>query len=220
MISVFDSFSIPVAAGVVLRADRSFATARSRGQPRCPSSRSRVPAPLPQAAGLLPVLHSLSQLYSLLGLQPCTAACPRSVPAAQGPGPAPSGEPQVPAHRGARKARPEPETSAIAPGQLLPHPEYWPLGPSTDSSASTSCSLSQSRPQPQKAHSMGPFLSSCCPACRLQQPQKEDPKILTLAEYRLHGTGSLPPLGSWRSSLSRARAWSGGGAGQHGFQAQ
>lgn len=35
--------------------------------------------------------------------------------------------------------------------------------------------------------------------------------MLTLAEYRLHETGSLPPLGSWRSSLSRAESLARGG---------
>ncbi|XP_069332675.1 AP-4 complex accessory subunit RUSC2 isoform X3 [Eulemur rufifrons] len=35
--------------------------------------------------------------------------------------------------------------------------------------------------------------------------------MLTLAEYRLHGIGSLPPLGSWRSGFSRAESLAQGG---------
>ncbi|XP_039731385.1 AP-4 complex accessory subunit RUSC2 isoform X2 [Pteropus medius] len=59
-----------------------------------------------------------------------------------------------------------------------------------------------------------PWSLSCPPAVRpatSQQLQKENQKILTLAEYRLHETGSLPPLGSWRSSLSRAESLARGG---------
>ncbi|XP_046526825.1 AP-4 complex accessory subunit RUSC2 isoform X2 [Equus quagga] len=59
-----------------------------------------------------------------------------------------------------------------------------------------------------------PWSHSCPPAVRpatSQQPPKEDQKILTLAEYRLHGTGSLPPLGSWRSGFSRAESLARGG---------
>nr|XP_023421168.1 LOW QUALITY PROTEIN: iporin [Cavia porcellus] len=160
-------------------------------------------------------LHSLSQLYNLSGRaqQPASLAAPP----AQGPAPAPLGEPQTsspPAtNRGAKKAGPEPETSRPSPlGSYSPIRSAGPFGPSTDSSASTSCS-----PPPEQAtapESLPPWSHSCPPTVRpatSQQPHKEDQKTLTLAEYRLHGTGSLPPLGSWRSGFSRAESLTRGG---------
>ncbi|KAM9207507.1 AP-4 complex accessory subunit RUSC2 [Dugong dugon] len=163
-------------------------------------------------------LHSLSQLYSLSGCSRAPQPAPLAAPTAQVPGPAPSGEPLASTSRttdrGAKKAGPEPETSRPSPlGSYSPVRSAGPSGPGTDSSASTSCS-------PPPEHSIAtespPLWShSCPPAARpatSQQPQKEDQKILTLAEYRLHGTGSLPPLGSWRSSLSRAESLARGGS--------
>nr|XP_045738583.1 AP-4 complex accessory subunit RUSC2 isoform X1 [Mirounga angustirostris]XP_045738584.1 AP-4 complex accessory subunit RUSC2 isoform X1 [Mirounga angustirostris]XP_045738585.1 AP-4 complex accessory subunit RUSC2 isoform X1 [Mirounga angustirostris]XP_054365247.1 AP-4 complex accessory subunit RUSC2 isoform X1 [Mirounga angustirostris]XP_054365248.1 AP-4 complex accessory subunit RUSC2 isoform X1 [Mirounga angustirostris]XP_054365249.1 AP-4 complex accessory subunit RUSC2 isoform X1 [Miroun len=158
-------------------------------------------------------LHSLSQLYSLSGCSRAQQPAPLAAPTAPVPALAPSGESQAPTNRGARKAGPEPETSRPSPlGSYSPIRSAGPFGPSTDSSASTSCS-----PPPEQAtatESPPPWSHSCPPVARpatFQQPQKGDQKILTLAEYRLHGTGSLPPLGSWRSSLSRAESLARGG---------
>lgn len=164
-------------------------------------------------------LHSLSQLYSLSG---CSRAQPQQQPASlvisttQGPAPAPSGEPQPftpqTSGRGARKAGPEPETSRPSPlGSYSPVRSAGPFGPSTDSSTSTSCS-----PPPEQATAAEslPAWGHPCPPVRpgsSQQPLKEDQKIPTLTEYRLHGTGSLPPLGSWRSGFSRAESLARGG---------
>lgn len=158
-------------------------------------------------------LHSLSQLYSLSGCNRVQQPAPLAVPNAQAPALAPSEESQAPTSRGARKAGPELETSRPSPlGSYSPIRSAGPFGPSTDSSASTSCSP----PPEQAAATESPPLwsHSCPPAVRpatSQQPQKENQKILPLAEYRLHGTGSLPPLGSWRSSLSRAESLARGG---------
>lgn len=158
-------------------------------------------------------LHSLSQLYSLSGCTRAPQRAPLAAPAAQVPAHAPSGESQASSSGGARKAGPEPQTSRPSPlGSYSPIRSAGPFGPSTDSSASTSCS-----PPPEQTtatESPPPWGRSCPPAVRpatSQQPQKEHQKILTLAEYRLHGTGSLPPLGSWRSSLSRAESLARGG---------
>ncbi|KAB1280189.1 Iporin [Camelus dromedarius] len=158
-------------------------------------------------------LHGLSQLYSLSGCNRAQQPAPLAASTAQVPAPVLSGESQAPANRGAKKAGPEPETSRPSPlGSYSPIRSAGPFGPSTDSSASTSCS-----PPPEQAtatESPPPWSHSCPSAVRpatSQQPQKEDQKILTLAEYRLHGTGSLPPLGSWRSSLSRAESLARGG---------
>lgn len=166
-------------------------------------------------------LHSLSQLYSLSG---CSRAQQQQqqqpaslvISATQGPAPAPSGEPQPFAPhttgRGARKAGPEPETSRPSPlGSYSPIRSAGPFGPSTDSSTSTSCS-----PPPEQAaaaESLPPWSHPCPPVrpAASQQPLKEDQKIPTLTEYRLHGTGSLPPLGSWRSGFSRAESLARGG---------
>ncbi|XP_048185841.1 AP-4 complex accessory subunit RUSC2 isoform X2 [Perognathus longimembris pacificus] len=162
-------------------------------------------------------LHSLSQLYSLSGCSRAPPPALLAVPTTQGPAPAPSGElqasiPQT-TGRGARKAGPEPETSRPSPlGSYSPIRSAGPFGPSTDSSASTSCS-----PPPEQTtatESLPPWGHSCPPTgqpATCQQPQKEEQKILTLAEYRLHGTGSLPPLGSWRSGISRAESLARGG---------
>ncbi|EHH23999.1 Interacting protein of Rab1 [Macaca mulatta] len=162
-------------------------------------------------------LHSLSQLYSLSGCSRTQQPAPLAAPAAQVSVPAPSGEPQASTlratGRGARKAGSEPETSRPSPlGSYSPIRSVGPFGPSTDSSASTSCSPPPE--QPTATESLPPWSHSCPPAVRpatSQQPQKEDQKILTLTEYRLHGTGSLPPLGSWRSGLSRAESLARGG---------
>ncbi|NIG59305.1 iporin isoform X2 [Pontoporia blainvillei] len=158
-------------------------------------------------------LHSLSQLYSLSGCTRAPQRAPLAAPTAQVPAHAPSGESQASTSGGARKAGPEPQTSRPSPlGSYSPIRSAGPFGPSTDSSASTSCS-----PPPEQTtatESPPPWGRSCPPAVRpatSQQPQKEHQKILTLAEYRLHGTGSLPPLGSWRSSLSRAESLARGG---------
>lgn len=162
-------------------------------------------------------LHSLSQLYSLSGCSRAQQPASLAAPAAQGPTPAPSGEPQASSpqttSRGARKAGPDPETSRPSPlGSYSPIRSAGPFGPSTDSSASTSCSppLEQATaPEslPKWSHS---YLPTAPPATS-QQPQKEDQKTLTLAEYRLHGTGSLPPLGSWRSGFTRPESLARGG---------
>lgn len=157
-------------------------------------------------------LHSLSQLYSLSGCSRAQQPGPLAAPAAQVPASEPSGESQASTNRGARKAGPEPETSRPSPlGSYSPIRSAGPFGLSTDSSASASCS-----PPPEQATATesSPPWSLSCPAVQpatSQQPQKEDQKTLTLAEYRLHGTGSLPPLGSWRSSLSRAESLARGG---------
>ncbi|XP_004457397.2 AP-4 complex accessory subunit RUSC2 isoform X1 [Dasypus novemcinctus] len=161
-------------------------------------------------------LHSLSQLYTLSGCSRAQQLAPVAATTAQAPAPAPSGEPLTSTlqitDRGARKAGPEPETSRPSPlGSYSPIRSAGPFGPSTDSSASTSCS-----PPPDQATTTQspPPWSHTCPTARpatSQKPQKEDQKILTLAEYRLHGTGSLPPLGSWRSGLSRAESLARGG---------
>ncbi|XP_023375099.1 iporin isoform X2 [Otolemur garnettii] len=165
-------------------------------------------------------LHSLSQLYNLSGCSRTQQSAPLAAPAAQVPPSAPSGEPQASTPqttgRGARKAGPEPETSRPSPlGSYSPIRSAGPFGPSTDSSASTSCS-----PPPEQAkapENLPPWSHSYLPAVQpatSQQPQKEDQKTLTLAEYRLHGIGSLPPLGSWRSGFSRAESLvRGGGEG-------
>ncbi|EPQ18784.1 Iporin [Myotis brandtii] len=157
-------------------------------------------------------LHSLSQLYSLSGCSRTQQPAPLAPPTAQVPASDPSGESQASTNRGARKAGPEPETSRPSPlGSYSPIRSAGPFGLSTDSSASASCS-----PPPEQATATesSPPWSLSCPAVQpatSQQPQKEDQKTLTLAEYRLHGTGSLPPLGSWRSSLSRAESLARGG---------
>lgn len=162
-------------------------------------------------------LHSLSQLYSLSGCgraqQP---AAPLVISTAQVPAPAPSGEPQAftsqTTGRGARNAGPEPETSRPSPlGSYSPVRSAGPFGSSTDSSASTS---SPPLEQGTAADSLPPWSRTCPPPVRpatSQQPLKEDQKIPTLAEYRLHGTGSLPPLGSWRSGFARAENLARGG---------
>lgn len=162
-------------------------------------------------------LHSLSQLYSLSGCSRAQQPAPLVISTAQGSAPAPSGEPQAfPSQttgRGARNAGPEPETSRPSPlGSYSPVRSAGPFGSSTDSSASTSCS-----PPPEQAtasESLQPWSHPCPPPMRpatSQQPQKEDQKIPTLAEYRLHGTGSLPPLGSWRSGFTRTESLARGG---------
>ncbi|XP_008140153.2 AP-4 complex accessory subunit RUSC2 [Eptesicus fuscus] len=157
-------------------------------------------------------LHSLSQLYGLSGCSRAQQPGPLAAPTAQVPASEPSGESQASTNRGARKAGPEPETSRPSPlGSYSPIRSAGPFGLSTDSSASASCS-----PPPEQAIATesSPPWSLSCPAVQpaaSQQPQKEDQKTLTLAEYRLHGTGSLPPLGSWRSSLSRAESLARGG---------
>lgn len=154
-------------------------------------------------------LHSLSQLYSLSGCSRAQQPAPLAAPAAQAPAAEPPGEPRACADRGARRAGPAPEASRPSPlGSYSPIPSAaGPLGLSTDSSASASCSP----PPAQAAASEGsPPWSLSRPAA--QQPQKEDQKIpASLAEYRLHGTGSLPPLGSWRSGLGRAESLARGG---------
>lgn len=176
-------FSIPVATGVVLRADRSFLSKEQRPN-HAAHPAVRVPAPLPPSSWPRPGPCTAFPSSTASRLQPCTAACPRSCPrCSQGPGPAPSGEPQVPTHRGARKARPEPETCGRRPWAATPHPEYWPSAPAR-LFASTSCSLSQSRPQPQKAHLHGasfpvPPLGVVLPAVS-QQAEGGDPKMLDL----------------------------------------
>ncbi|XP_012882127.1 PREDICTED: iporin isoform X2 [Dipodomys ordii] len=162
-------------------------------------------------------LHSLSQLYSLSGCSRAQQPALLAAPTAPGLAPAPSGELQASTPqttgRGARKAGPEPETSRPSPlGSYSPIRSAGPFGPSTDSSASTSCS-----PPPEQTtapESLPPWGHSCPPTgqpATCQQPQKEEQKTLTLAEYRLHGTGSLPPLGSWRSGISRAESLARGG---------
>ncbi|XP_045145145.1 AP-4 complex accessory subunit RUSC2 isoform X2 [Echinops telfairi] len=162
-------------------------------------------------------LHSLSQLYSLSGCSRTQQPALLVAAPAHAPGPVPSGEPLASTSRtaakGARKAGPEPETSRPSPlGSYSPIRSAGPFGPSTDSSASTSCS-----PAPKEAtaaSSPPPWSRSCSPAARpsaSQQSPKEEPKTLPLAEYRLHGTGSLPPLGAWRSGLSRAESLARGG---------
>lgn len=159
-------------------------------------------------------LHSLSQLYSLSGCGRAQQPAPLAVPAAQAPASEPPGEPQASASRGARRARPEPETSRPSPlGSYSPIRNAGPFGLSTeDSSASASCSPP---PEPAAASESSPPWSLSRPAVQpaaSQQPQEEDQKILTsLAEYRLHGAGSLPPLGSWRSGLGRAEGLARGG---------
>ncbi|KAM8800755.1 AP-4 complex accessory subunit RUSC2 isoform 2-T4 [Rhynchonycteris naso] len=156
-------------------------------------------------------LHSLSQLYGLSGCSRAQQPAPLAAHTAQVPASVP-GESQASTNRGARKAGPEPETSRPSPlGSYSPIRSAGPFGLSTDSSASTSCS-----PPPEQATvtESPPPWSLSCPAIQpasSQPPQKEDQKILTLAEYRLHGTGILPPLGSWRSSLSRAESLPRGG---------
>ncbi|XP_073907618.1 AP-4 complex accessory subunit RUSC2 isoform X2 [Castor canadensis] len=163
-------------------------------------------------------LHSLSQLYSLSGCSRAHQPALPAAPTAQGQAPVPSGEPQASTPqttgRSSRKAGPEPETSRPSPlGSYSPIRSAGAFGPSTDSSASTSCS-----PPPEQAtatENLPPWSHSCpptIPPATSQQPPKEDQKILTLAEYRLHGTGSLPPLGSWRSGFSRAESLARGGA--------
>jgi hypothetical protein len=162
-------------------------------------------------------LHSLSQLYSLSGCSRAHQPALPAAPTAQGQAPVPSGEPQASTPqttgRSSRKAGPEPETSRPSPlGSYSPIRSAGAFGPSTDSSASTSCS-----PPPEQAtatENLPPWSHSCpptIPPATSQQPPKEDQKILTLAEYRLHGTGSLPPLGSWRSGFSRAESLARGG---------
>lgn len=162
-------------------------------------------------------LHSLSQLYSLSGCSRTQQPAPLVISTAQGPAAAPSGEPQAftsqTTGRGTKNAGPEPETSRPSPlGSYSPVRSAGPFGSSTDSSASTSCS-----PPPEQAPAAAgppPWSHSCPPPVRpatSQQPQKEDQKIPTLAEYRLHGAGSLPPLGSWRSGFTRAESLARGG---------
>lgn len=157
-------------------------------------------------------LHSLSQLYSFSGCSRAQQPAPLAAPTAQVPTSAPLGESQASTDGSDRRAGPEPETSRPSPlGSYSPIRSAGPCGPSSDSSASTSCSPPQE--QDTATESPFPWSHSCPPALRpgtSQQPQ-EDQKILTLAEYRLHGSGSLPPLGSWRSSLSRAESLSRGG---------
>ncbi|XP_007522886.1 AP-4 complex accessory subunit RUSC2 isoform X1 [Erinaceus europaeus] len=155
-------------------------------------------------------LHSLSQLYSLSG---CGRAQQPVPLAAQVPAAAPPGESQTSTDCGARRAGPEPETSRPSPlGSYSPIRSTGPFGHSTDSSASTLRS-----PPPEQSAATGhlsPWSHSCPVAVQpaaSQQPLQEDQKIPTLAEYRLHGPGSLPPLGSWRSNLSRTESLARGG---------
>lgn len=148
-------------------------------------------------------LHSLSQLYSLSG---CNRTQQPASLAAQAQAPISLGDSQGPTIREARKAGPEPETSRPSPlGSYSPIRSVGPFGHSTDSSASTSCS-----PPPEQGtvSESPPPWSHSCPVrpATTQLPQKEEQKILTLTEYRLHGPGSLPPLGAWRSTLSRAES--------------
>ncbi|XP_034357933.1 AP-4 complex accessory subunit RUSC2 isoform X1 [Arvicanthis niloticus] len=161
-------------------------------------------------------LHSLSQLYSLSGCSRTQQPAPLVISTAQGPAPAPSGDPQAftsqTTGRGARNAGPESETSRPSPlGSYSPVRSAGPFGSSTDSSASTSCS-----PPPEQAtaaESLPPWSHTCPPTVRpaTSQHPLEDRKTPTLAEYRLHGTGSLPPLGSWRSGFTRAESLARGG---------
>ena len=142
----------------MLRADRSFATARSRGQPRCPSSRScssttspsSWPRPGPctafpsstasQAAAvhrslppqLPPLLKAQAQL-----LQESHRRPPTGVP----------GKPGL-----SQRPRGHHPWAATPPSGVLA-----PLGPAPTLQPPLRAPLSQSRPQPQKAHLHGAF---------------------------------------------------------------
>ncbi|XP_022281267.1 iporin isoform X2 [Canis lupus familiaris] len=116
-----------------------------------------------------------------------------------------------------------PQSSEVPPASLRaagqgPLAQLMDPGPALPGSPANSHTQKDTRAradeQATATESPPPWSHSCPPVARpatSQQPQKEDQKILTLAEYRLHGTGSLPPLGSWRSSLSRAESLARGG---------
>lgn len=207
-----DSFSITVATGGGAESRPVLRYSKEQRPTTLPIQPFVFQHHFPKQLAKARALHSLSQLYSLSGCGRAQQPAPLAAATAQVPALAPSGESQAPTNRGARKAGPEPETSRPSPlGSYSPIRSAGPFGASTDSSASTSCS-----PPPEQATGTEspPPWSHSCPVARpatSQQPQKEDQKILTLAEYRLRGTGSLPPLGSWRSSLSRAESLARGG---------
>lgn len=220
-VSLIQSFSIAVATGGGTESRPVLRYSKEQRPTTLPIQPFVFQHHFPKQLAKARALHSLSQLYSLS--MPCSRAqqpAPLVISTAQGPAPAPSGEPQPftsqASGRGARNAGPEPETSRPSPlGSYSPVRSAGPFGSSTDSSASTSCS-----PPPEQgtaADSVSPWSHTCPPTVRpatSQQPPKEDQKIPTLAEYRLHGTGSLPPLGSWRSGFTRAESLvRGGGEG-------
>lgn len=157
-------------------------------------------------------LQSLSQLYSLSGCGRTQQPVP---PAAQVPATVPPANPQAPTNSSARRAGPDPETSRPSPlGSYSPIRSAGPFGHSTDDSASASSSPPAE--QAAAAESLSPWNHSCPAAAQpaTRQPPREEQKMLTLTEYRLHGPGNLPPLGSWRSSLSRTDSLvRGGGEG-------
>lgn len=208
-----DSFSIPVAAGGGAESRPVLRYSKEQRPTTLPIQPFVFQHHFPKQLAKARALHSLSQLYSLSGCSRVQQPASLAAPTAQGPTSAPSGESHASTNRGARKAGPEPETSRPSPlGSYSPIRSAGPFGPSTDSSASTSCSPPPG--QSTATESPLPWSLSCPPAVRpatSQQLQKENQKKLTLAEYRLHETGSLPPLGSWRSSLSRAESLARGG---------
>lgn len=208
-----DSFSIPIATGGGAESRPVLRYSKEQRPTTLPIQPFVFQHHFPKQLAKARALHSLSQLYSLSGCSRAQQPAPLAAPTAQVPAPAPSGESQASANKGAGKAGPEPETSRPSPlGSYSPIRSAGPFGPSTDSSPSTSCSPPLE--QATATESPPPWSHSCPPAVRpatSQQPPKEDQKILTLAEYRLHGTGSLPPLGSWRSGFSRAESLARGG---------
>lgn len=212
-VSPSDSFSIPVATGGGAESRPVLRYSKEQRPTTLPIQPFVFQHHFPKQLAKARALHSLSQLYSLSGCGRAQQPAPLAVPTAQVPASAPSGESQASTNRGAKKAGPEPETSRPSPlGSYSPIRSAGPFGPSSDSSASTLCSPPPG--QVTATESPPPWSLSCLPAVQSatsQQPQKEDQKRLTLAEYRLHETGSLPPLGSWRSSLSRAESLARGG---------
>lgn len=209
-----DSFSVRVATGGGAESRPVLRYSKEQRPTTLPIQPFVFQHHFPKQLAKARALHSLSQLYSLSGCGRAQQPAPLAVPAAQAPASEPPGEPQASASRGARRARPEPETSRPSPlGSYSPIRNAGPFGLSTeDSSASASCSPP---PEPAAASESSPPWSLSRPAVQpaaSQQPQEEDQKILTsLAEYRLHGAGSLPPLGSWRSGLGRAEGLARGG---------
>lgn len=163
VISVFDSF-IPVAAG------------GGAGEPPGPSlqqgaeaNHAAHPAVLvfqhhfPKQLAKARALHSLSQLYSPGRNRALRALSPAAAPAAQGPGPAPSGS-QAGARPTGVPGKPGLSQRPRHRLQLPRSGSTGPFGPSTDFSALHFVPSPRAGHSHRKPTSMGPFLSSCCPA--------------------------------------------------------
>lgn len=160
-----DFFSIPLLQGVALRADQSFATARNRGQPHCPSSPSCSSTTSP-SSWLRPGPSTAFPSFTASQAAAVHSSLPHWLPLLL------KSQSQLPqgSHR-----HPLPEPLAEVPGKLglsqrpLGHRPWEatppsgvlaPLGPALTLLPPLRAPLLQSSPQPQKAcpHGATPVL--------------------------------------------------------------